>query len=448
MDYKGKKVMVVGMAASGISAAKLLLEKQAQVVLYDGKPIENFELGELKEQCECVFGVDPTDRIAEMDALVLSPGVPTRLGFIQKAYELGKEVIAEIELGYQCSPADFVCISGTNGKTTTTALTGEIFRNAGKNTFVLGNIGTPICENAMDTKEGDVVVAETAALQLETTTTFRPRACALLNLTEDHMDRFLTMEYYTACKMKMFANQQEGDFAVFNYDDLPTREESKKIDKAAVIYFSRKEKVKGAFVEDGCIVFNDGVRSAVICPAEEVRIPGPHNLENALAATALAMVMGIEPQVIAETLRTFAGVEHRLEYVRTLNGIEYINDSKGTNPDSTIKAIQTMKRPTVIILGGYDKHSDFMPMFEEFTDYITGIVILGVTKEKIRECAEKVGFKNYALVDTFEEAILRARDMCEENGTVLLSPACASWDMFKNFEQRGEIFKEFVNNLE
>lgn len=448
MRYQGKKAMVVGMAASGISAAKLLLQEGAEVTLYDAKPMENFDLGSLKDRCNCLFGGDPTDAVEKMDMLVLSPGVPTRLGFIQKAYELGKEVIAEIELGYQCSRADYVCISGTNGKTTTTALTGEIFKNAGESTYVLGNIGTPICEYAGETKSGDIVVAETAALQLETTTTFRPRACALLNLTEDHMDRFLTMEYYTACKMKMFANQQEGDYAVFNYDDLPTRAEAEKIEKASVIFFSRKEKVRGAYVENGRIVFNDGVRHAEICDASEVRIPGPHNLENALAAVCLAMVMGICPEVIAHTLKTFAGVEHRLEYVRTLNGIEYINDSKGTNPDSTIKAIETMTRPTVIILGGYDKHSDFMPMFEKFTDKITGLVILGVTAQKIRACADQIGFRNYAMVDTFEEAIYRAREMCEPGGTVLLSPACASWDMFKNFEQRGEIFKDIVNKME
>ncbi len=439
--------MVVGMAASGISAAKLLLNIGAEVVLYDGKPIENFNLGELAEKCECIFGCDPTDRIAEMDVLVLSPGVPTRLGFIQKAYELGKDVIAEIELGYQLSPADFVCISGTNGKTTTTALTGEIFKNAKKNTFVLGNIGLPICEHALDTKEGDVVVAETAALQLETTTTFRPRACALLNLTEDHMDRFGTMEYYTACKMMMYANQQECDYAIFNYDDLPTRKESEKITVPDVLYFSRKEEVKGAFVKNGRIVFNNGNGEIDVCAADEVRIPGKHNLENALAATALAMVMGIDAETVAYTLKTFAGVEHRIEFVKTVNGIDYINDSKGTNPDSTIKAIQTMKKPTVLILGGYDKHSDFMPMFEAFTEYITGAVLLGVTAPQIKECADKYGFTNYKMVETFEEAVYTARDMCEPNGTVLLSPACASWGMFTNFEERGRVFKEIVHNM-
>ena len=445
-DFSGKKVMVVGMAASGISAARLLLKLGAEVTLYDAKPVLPDKLKGLQGKCRCIFEQDPSADVEEMDALVLSPGVPTRLEFIQKAYAFGKYVIAEIELGFQTSRAGFVCISGTNGKTTTTALTGEIFKNAGINTYVLGNIGVPICEKSAETKNGDIVVAETAALQLETVDTFKPRAAALLNITEDHMDRFLTMEYYTACKMKMFENQDSSDYAVFNYDDETVREQAKNI-KSNAVFFSRKQKVTGAYVEAGRIVFEYCGKKNDICGADEVYIPGNHNLENALAAVCLASVMGISPKVIAYTLKTFKGVEHRIEFVKTVNDVDFINDSKGTNPDATIKAIQAMKKPTVLILGGFDKHSEFDTMFKAFTPMIKGAVILGQTRDKIRAAADANGFDNYELAETFEEAVKKAYKMAQKGGTVLLSPACASWGMFKNFEERGKVFKEIVANL-
>lgn len=448
MEFKGKKIMVVGMAASGISAAKLLLKLGADVILYDAKSIENFDLSELKDDCILRLGADPMEVVKEADALVMSPGVPVKLPFVELAEQLGKPVIAEIELGYLTSLADFVCISGTNGKTTTTALTGEIFKNAGRRTFVLGNIGTPICEHSLDTKKGDVIVAETAALQLETIDSFHPRAAALLNVTEDHLNRFGTMEYYTACKMRMFENMTENDYAILNKDDKLASEQACNIKVPKLVWFSRKEKVEGAFVRDGKIVFEYGDIKAQICQVEDIFIPGAHNLENALAAVSLAMVMGIKPEVIAHTLKTFKGVEHRIEFVKTVNGISFINDSKGTNPDATIKAIQAMKAPTVLILGGYDKNSNFDEMFGEFSENIKHIVILGATKKKIQDAANRAGFKNYTLVDSFEEAVLKAYELAQFGGNVLLSPACASWDMFKCFEQRGDIFKQIVNGLE
>lgn len=445
-EFFNKRVLVVGMAASGISAGKLLVKLGAKVTLYDAKNVSEDKLAGL-ENCERYFEKDPNEILSRIDILVLSPGVPVRLDFIQKAYELNKSVIAEIELGYVTSPADFICISGTNGKTTTTALTGEIFKNSGAHTYVLGNIGMPICEKSLDTMKGDVVVAETAALQLETTEKFKPRAAALLNLTEDHMDRFYTMEYYTECKMKMFANQDNNDFAVFNYDDPLVRAQSKNV-RGNVVFFSRKEIVKGAYVLNNRIIFEYGDIKLDICDINDVYIPGDHNLENALAAVCLAAVMGIDAKTIAYTLKTFKGVEHRIEFVKTVNGIDFINDSKGTNPDATIKAIQAMKKPTVLILGGYDKHSEFNDMFKAFTPLITGAVILGQTKDKIKACADLNEFKSYKLAETFDEAVKTAYEMCEYGGVVLLSPACASWGMFTNFEERGRVFKEIVAGLE
>ena len=452
MNYTGKKVLIVGMAKSGVSAAKLLYQMGAQIALYDRKSREDFaehkEIMALLDRGAVDFlGADPDQGEEWAEILILSPGVPVKQAFIQRAMQNGKKVISEIELGYEVAKAEFVGIGGTNGKTTTTALTGEIFKNAGRTTYVLGNIGLPICEHAADTREGDTIVAEIAALQLETIRTFHPRAFALLNITEDHQDRFGTMEYYTYCKMRAFENQQPEDYAILNLDDPIASAQREKI-HSHLLMFSRKQEVEeGAFVRDGKIIFRLAGREQEVCPVEQIRIPGNHNLENALAATCLAMCRGIEAKIVAYTLKTFPGVEHRIEFVKTVNGIDFINDSKGTNPDSTIKAIETMKKPTILILGGFDKHNEFDDMFAHFTEQIKGIVILGATKQKILVAAQRAGVSNIQLADTFDQAIKMAYQAAPEGGTVLLSPACASWDMFDNFEQRGEIFKKIVNAL-
>lgn len=451
MEYRGKKALVVGMARSGAASAVLLHKLGAQVTIYDVKTLEQLP-EDVRQTLSGIkytdmLGKDPDDIIEQMDMLVLSPGVPLGLPFIRKAYELGVSVIAEIELGYAVSKADFIAITGTNGKTTTTSLTGEIFKNAGINTFVLGNIGVPITQEALSTKEGDVVVAETAALQLDTIDTYRPRGSAILNITEDHMDRYGTMESYIAAKAKIFKNQMSEDYCVLNYDNEIVRALADRI-KARVYWFSLNEQVEnGAFVRDGNIVFVDGGIETEIMPATELRIPGRHNLENALAATALACLYGIGAQVVASTLRSFPGVEHRLEFVREINDVKFINDSKGTNPDATINAILAMDRPTVLILGGYDKHGDFESLFNKFTSNIKAIIVLGATASKIVAAAQQAGYESYIRANSFEDAVLKAYSIAGAGDTVLLSPACASWDMFKDFEQRGEVFKEIVNGL-
>ena len=452
IEVFNQKVMVVGMAKSGFSAARLLLKLGAEVLLYDQKNAEAFpEIEELfAAGAQNRLGQDPQKVALEAQMLVLSPGVPVKQPFIEAAQKAGKPVISEIELGYQTAQAEFVCISGTNGKTTTTALTGQIFSDGGRHTYTLGNIGTPICEKSLETKKGDIIVAEVAALQLETIDQFHPRAAALLNITEDHLNRFGTMQYYGDCKMREFENQTTEDFAVMNLDDPLTASRIAQL-HSRVLLFSRKQEVEeGAYLKNGSIVFKMNGVEQEICPAADVRIPGPHNLENALAAVCLAMCMGIDPSSIAHTLRTFPGVEHRIEFVREVGGVRYINDSKGTNPDSTIKAIQTMTNPTVLILGGYDKHNTFDELFAAFTEQIVGIVVLGATKQKILKAAADAGYpasRTFA-VDTFEQAVKKAREIAPKGGTVLLSPACASWDMFDNFEQRGEIFKQIVQSFE
>lgn len=450
MDYKGKKVMVVGMAKSGIASARLLLDVGAEVVLYDMKTADQFPEGTFSEfegRSKLALGADAYAAANGCDALVLSPGVPMNLSFIQQAQQDGKPVIGEIELGFLYSQAEFVAITGTNGKTTTTALTGEIFKNAGFCTHVLGNIGIPIAGEALKTKQGDIVVAETAALQLDAIDTYQPHACAVLNVTEDHLNRYGTMENYTAAKELIFKNQTETDFCVLNFDNSITREMAGR-QKSKIIWFSRQVRLdSGVSIDEGRIISaeEDGIH--VIGRPEEIKIPGAHNLENSLAAIALARCYGISESVIRDTLMTFPGVEHRIEFVRELNGIRYINDSKGTNPDATEKAAAAMTRPTVLILGGYDKQSSFVSLFEGFGPLIKNVVAIGTTQAKILSDAKTVGYESLCTADGFEEAVIKARGIAKEGWNVLLSPACASYDMFSDFEQRGRVFKSIVNSF-
>jgi len=451
LDYKDKRVMVVGMAKSGVACAKLLYALGAKVLLNDSKPLDKFSqkdqamFNEIAE--ELYLGINPIDIIASIDSMVLSPGVTPKLDFIQKAYALKKEVIAEMELGYRYAEADIIAITGTNGKTTCTALTGAIFKNTDRNTYILGNIGTPFVKMAPETKKRDMVVLEAAALQLETIVDFKPNVSAVLNITEDHLDRFKTMAYYIECKEKVFINQDETDFCVLNYDNEPTREMAARIN-AKTVWFSRNQVLDyGMFIKNGEMIFKDGKSETFICKKADIRIPGEHNVENALASAAMAFVCGVSPKTIEKTLMEFPGVEHRIEFVRELDGKRYINDSKGTNPDATINAIKAMDRPTVLILGGYDKKNDFDELFLSFTDDIKKVVVLGQTTDNLLNSAKKAGFKDIYTADSFKDAVLKAKQHAGSGYNILLSPACASYDMFQDFEIRGETFKNIVNSF-
>ncbi len=335
----------------------------------------------------------------------------------------------------------------TNSVTVT--LLGEIFRNAGRTTHVVGNIGYPYSAAGLDSQDGDLFVCEVSSFQMETAETFHPKAAALLNITEDHLNRHGTMEVYTAMKMRQFQNMTAEDVAVFNADDPALAPLIGQV-KAQVMLFSRKREVdQGAFVRDGEIVVRFHGAEETICPAKDVFIPGPHNLENALAACCIAAAMGVKPDVMAHTLRTFQGVEHRIEFVRELDGVRYINDSKGTNVDSTIKAIQTMTRPTAIILGGYDKHCDFTPMVQEMlaSPYIKEAVLIGATADQIERTCRENDYTHLHRAGTLKDAIDQCRALSSDGWNVLLSPACASFDMFSDYESRGRIFKELVREL-
>jgi UDP-N-acetylmuramoylalanine--D-glutamate ligase len=447
---KNKNVMVVGMAKSGVASARLLLQQGANVTLYDEKSPDNFPehtFDEFIGKAAFALGADPMPVAKASDMLVLSPGVPPCLRFISQAVRDGRKVIGEIELGFMYSKGEFVAITGTNGKTTTTALTGEVFKNAGFCTYVLGNIGLPIAGEAAKTKKGDIIVAETAALQLETIDTFRPHACAVLNITEDHLNRYGTMEKYITAKERVFENQTEDDFCVLNFDNDIVKSMAGK-QKSKIIWFSRKVMLtSGVSIDGGNIVSIEQDGAHVICRTDEIKMPGAHNVENALAAAALARCYDIPEGVIRKTLREFPGVEHRIEFVREAGGIRYINDSKGTNPDSTEKAAAAMTRPTVIILGGSSKDNSFVSMIKGFGENIKALVVIGETRKNILDDAKTAGFRNIYTADTFEKAVLKSKSIAKEGWNVLLSPACASFDMFEDYEHRGRVFKDIVNSL-
>ncbi len=450
--YAGKRVLVVGMARSGVAAAQLLNKAGAKVVINDSKTAE--QLGDALSPLtglpiEMRLGCPAGECLAGMDAMVISPGIPDTASFVVKAKEMGLYVTGELEMAYQLSSGEMVAITGTNGKTTTVTLLGEIFRNAGRTTHVVGNIGYPYSAAGLESADTDMFVCEVSSFQMETAETFHPRCAVFTNLTEDHLNRHGTMENYALTKMRMFAQMTETDVAVFNADD-PALTPYIPMVKAQVMLFSRQTAVEnGAFLRDGVITTRFHGEERSVCPAKDVFIPGPHNLENALAATCMATACGVPAEVVAHTLRTFRGVEHRIEFVREIEGVRYINDSKGTNVDSTIKAVQTMDRPTAIILGGYDKHSDFTPMVKEMlaSPFIREAVLIGVTADQIgRQCLEN-GYTRIHRAATLEDAVDQCRALAAPGWNVLLSPACASFDMFPDYEARGRIFKEIVGGL-
>ena len=450
--WAGKKVLIVGMARSGVAAAQLLCREGAVVTVNDMKPRESFgdKLDPLNDlPVTFRLGEDGIDALSGQEIVVISPGVPIDAPIVKAAKEKGIPVTGEMEMASQLCKGALVAVTGTNGKTTTVSLLGAIFEAAGKVAHVCGNIGYPLSAAALKSRFDDVVVAEVSSFQLETTQTFHPLTAAVLNVTEDHLNRHGTMEVYTGLKRHIFDAQTAHDFAVLNYEDEACRNMAKGL-KSQALFFSRLREVKqGAFVRDGQIVLRLGDEEKNVCGVEEIKIPGPHNLENALAAAAVAFSRGVPAPVIRHALRTFPGVEHRIEFTREFEGVRYINDSKGTNVDSTIKAVQSMRAPTALILGGYDKHVSFDPLVEEIvkTPLIENCVLIGATADQIESALRKAGYESIYRAGSMEEAVALCRGLSKPGGNVLLSPACASFDMFEDYEQRGRVFKDFVRQL-
>ncbi len=445
MKFTGKKALVFGTGLSGIAAADLLSENQIEVALYDEKQVEEEKLRErLKHKLvEIYTGKLPKEVKDRIDSVILSPGVPLDSPLVEELRASGKNILGEVELAYQFAKGDVLAITGTNGKTTTTALLGEIMKGFQKEVFVVGNIGNPYTSAAEQMTENSVTVAEVSSFQLETIKTFRPRVSAILNVTPDHLNRHHTMEAYWAAKAAITRNQRAEDTCILNYEDPYTRSLAEKIPARVVFFSSRRVLEDGIYLKDGKIF----VGQEAFCETEDLQILGTHNYENVMAAVGMAIAYGVPKEMVKKAVLAFGGVEHRIEYVTEKNKVAYYNDSKGTNPDAAIKGIQAMNRPTVLIGGGYDKDSHYKEWIESFQGKVRKLVLVGDTKEKIAKEAEACGFFEYVFADTFQEAVALAAGLAQEGDAVLLSPACASWDMFPNYEARGETFKELVRAL-
>lgn len=453
MDLTDKKVVVVGTGVSGMGAVKLLSETSADITLYDGndKADRDEILKKIPDDCDLrlIIGEMPDEVVKETDLLVISPGVPIDSDIVKLFEKENVPVWGEIELAYNFEKGTVFAITGTNGKTTTTTLVGEIMKKYNNQTFVVGNIGNSYTSEVLKTTKDSYTVAEISSFQLETIREFAPKGSAILNITPDHLNRHYTMENYAAVKESITKNQwkvREDDYCVLNYDDKVLREFGKTIKNP--VYFSRKEKPsKGAYLDGRIIRYFDGKDDYEVMSVDDMHLFGNHNYENVMAAIAMTIEAGVPLNIIINVIKDFMGVEHRIEYVRDKNGVRYYNDSKGTNPDSSIKALEAMSRPTILIAGGYDKHSEFDEFIEAFDNKVKLMVLLGQTADKIEETAVRHGFTNIIKTDSLEKAVKICVENAVSGDVVLLSPACASWGMFKNYEERGKLFKEYVNSL-
>jgi UDP-N-acetylmuramoylalanine--D-glutamate ligase len=449
MLVRGKRFSILGAGKSGRAVARLLKTRRAKVFLSEKGKQSKFEetARELDETgIEYEFG-DNTHRVLDADYVVLSPGVPLDAPIVKLAREKGIKILSEIEIAFDECEAPVVAITGTNGKTTTTTLVGEIFKRAGWNTLVAGNIGIAFSEIVDQAKgEKSVVVLEVSSFQLDAIDEFRPKVSALLNITPDHLDRYKNFEAYIQSKYRIVENQKGYDTFVYNHDDENVRNCADTVNIRTLGFSLKAELKQGAFLQGEDVILRIGREKEILINKNEIGIPGPHNLMNAMAAALMTRVLGVEYDAIRETLRTFQGVEHRIEFVRERNGVKYFNDSKATNVDSVYYALGSFKEPVVIILGGKDKGNDYSKIKELVEQHVKAIVTVGKGAEKVEKF-----FKDMKPIHSagmsMEEAVRLAADAASPGDIVLLSPACASFDMFDNYEHRGKIFKELVNQL-
>ncbi len=450
MELSGKNVLVLGTGISGIGAVKLLNQVGANAILYDGNEsikIEDVQNKLNGEKAEIIIGVLSEEDAKKVELFVISPGVPIDSEIVTRFRQMNIPVWGEVELAYNYDKGQVVAITGTNGKTTTTALVGAIIKAYNNKTYIVGNIGNSYTGEVMNTSSNSYTVAEISSFQLETTHSFQPIVSAILNITPDHLNRHKTMENYAYTKEKIAENQNKNQVCVLNYDD-PMLREYAKICPAKVVFFGRENKPDtGAYVENGYIRYYDGYTVETICNVEEMNLIGAHNYENVAAAVAITKAVGVPNDIIRAEILKFKAVEHRIEYVTTKNGVVYYNDSKGTNPEAAVKAIEAMTRPTILIGGGYDKKSEFDLYVKAFEGKVKLLVLIGQTRDKIAETARRYGFDDIIMADSLAEVVDICAKKAEPGDAVLLSPACASWGMFDNYEQRGTMFKELVNNL-
>ncbi len=448
-----EKVLVAGCGVSGIGALKLLLQVGESVILYDGSD----KLSEadvrrkagVEQPYELVLGSLTEEVLAQLKYCVISPGISLEVPFVKQLQEAGVPIWSEIELAYHFGKGRIAAITGTNGKTTTTALTGLIMENwaGAENTFIVGNIGTPYTERALQMKEDSVTVAEISSFQLETIHTFHPNVSAVLNITPDHLNRHKTMDCYEQVKESITKNQTAEEAVILNYEDERLRAFGEQAPLKAVWFSSQRQLAEGFWMDGDAICYSHGGETEVIVRTHECNLVGQCNYENIMAACGIAAEMGVPMDIIRKSVREFRAVEHRIEYTVTRKGVKYYNDSKATNTDAAIQGVKAMTAPTILIGGGYDKGSEYDDWIAAFGSRIKMLILIGATAEKIADCARKHGFTSLYFAETLEEAVQTAAANAAAGDAVLLSPACASWGMFDNYEQRGRIFKELCAAL-
>ncbi len=451
MLKQGTHVLVIGAGKSGIAACRLLSQEPVDIILYDSnKDIDKEALrerigGDFKG--EIVGGEMTAELKAWTEHLIVSPAVPMDIPDVVELAAKNIPIWGEVELAYRYEKGRVIAITGTNGKTTTTALTGQMMKTYFEKVFVVGNIGIPYTEEVVNSSEDSISVAEMSSFQLETIEEFHPVVSMVLNITPDHLNRHHTMEAYTAAKFNIAMNQTPDETCVLNYEDDRLREEAKKLQTRVIWFSSRRELEEGLFVRGEHIIFRENGVETDIIDVNEMNIIGRHNHENAMAAIAAGLAMKLPLDCIQKALREFVAVEHRIEYTATVNGVKYYNDSKGTNPDASIQAVRAMQTPTLLIGGGYDKGSEYDEWIDTFGDKVRWLILMGQTADKIEACARSKGFTAIKRVESMEEAVAFCYENAASGESVLLSPCCASWGMFKNYEERGRIFKELVRAL-
>jgi UDP-N-acetylmuramoylalanine--D-glutamate ligase len=449
VELKDKRVLVVGLGKSGVASALFLKDRGARVTVSDTKSPDQLrdEIPILLDHGITVETGGHGERTFRgQDLIVVSPGVPVDAPPLMQARAAGEPVIGEIELAAQNLLGPIVAITGSNGKTTTTTLAGEILAAGGLPVAVGGNIGTPAISLVAAASRETVTVLEVSSFQLETIQTFRPKVAVILNITPDHLDRHRTFQTYVDAKARIFENQQPGDFAVLNEDD-PTCRTLRDRTRAEVFWFSRKQEVQnGAWVRDGKILFRDASGQREIMLVNEIPLKGAHNVENVLAGVCAGALMGCEPARIRKAIQEFKAVEHRLEYVATIKGVEYFNDSKATNVDATIKALESFPKNIHLILGGKDKGSDYTVLSDLLRERVKRVYTIGAAAEKIE--SQIKGAAEIVHAETLDNAIRRAAAVAQSGDIVLLAPACASFDQFQSYNHRGRVFKEVVHSLE
>ena len=447
-----KKYLIVGAGRSGIAAAKMLFALKEEFIIFDGN--EELDTLEVRKKIGCenevqfFLGKCAESDLAGVDICVVSPGVSLETEVMKTVMAANIPVWSEIELAYRYDKGTVLAITGTNGKTTTTSLTYEIVKAWNEKTLLVGNIEIPYTGLALDSADGGYTVAEISSFQLETMQTFKPHVSAILNITPDHLDRHKTMENYENVKKSIAKNQNENDFCVLNFEDSVLRDFAKEAGCKVVFFSSQRELENGVYYKDGEIVLSENGKKTLIVKTDEVNLVGLHNFENIAAAAAITYYAGVPLEIIREVTKKFVAVEHRIEFTAEIGGVKYYNDSKGTNTDAAIKAIDAMPSETVLIAGGYDKKSDYADWIEHLFGKCKLLILMGQTRENIAAACDRAGFKPYVFVKSMEEAVKLAFENAQSGDCVLLSPACASWGMFKNYQQRGCIFKDCVRKLE